>query len=66
MDESMGHNLSMIELTKECSVLMGRLYKLKEDGVLRLCIEAKETLEYLRQSHIMIGDFHMSPKQTFE
>ena len=43
MDESMDHNLSMIELSKGYSILVRRLCRLGEDGVLKLCIEAKET-----------------------
>ena len=66
LDDSMDHNLSLIELSKDYSMLVGRLYKLGDDRVLRLCIEAKEMLEYLRQAHIRMGDFHMSPKQTFK
>ena len=62
MDDSMDCNLSIIELSKDYSMLVGRLYKLKEDGVLKLCIEDKETSEYLRQAHIAMGNFHMSPK----
>ena len=64
LDESMDHNLSLIELFKDYSMLEGRLYKRGEDGVLKLCIEAKVMFEYLRQAHIVIGNFHMSPKQT--
>ena len=64
MDESMDHNLSMIELSKEYSMLLGRLYRLGEDGVLRLGVKAMETLQYLRQAHIVMDNFHMSLEQT--
>ena len=60
LDESMDRNSSLIELSKDYSMLVGRLYRWGEDGVLTLCIEAKEMLEYLRQAHIAMGNFHMS------
>ena len=55
MDESMDHNLSIIELSKEYSMLVKRLYKLGDDGIFRLCFKSKEALEYLRQAHIAMG-----------
>ena len=42
--ESMDHNLSMIELSKEYSMLARRFYRLEEDGVLMLSIKATKTL----------------------
>ena len=60
----MDYNISMTKLFKVYSMLEGILYRLGEDGVLKLCIEAKETLEYLRQAYIAMGDFHMFHEQT--
>ena len=62
----MDHNLSMIELSKDYSMLVQRLCRLGKDGVIRLCADAKETLGYLKQAHIAMGSFHMSLEQTLK
>ena len=48
IDESMDHKLSMIKLSKEYSMLARRLYRLGKDKILKLCVDAKETLGYLK------------------
>lgn len=47
INESTDHNLSLTELSKEYSMLVERLYRLSKDGILRLCVYAKENMGYL-------------------
>ena len=55
-------NLSLIELSKEYSMLVERLYRLGKDGILKLCVDGQEATRYLEQAHIAMDNFHMSPK----
>ena len=47
LNASMDRNLSLVEQSKEYSMIAGRLYKLGKDGILRLCLETQETKMYL-------------------
>ena len=57
-------NLALIELTRYYSMIVGRLYKQGKDGVLNMCIEKEDSISYLEQAHVAIGNIHMTPEQT--
>ena len=44
---SMNKNLSLVEQSKEYSMIARCLYKLGKDGILRLCVETQERKMYL-------------------
>ena len=66
LNDSMDRNLSLVEQSKEYSMIAGRLYKLGKDGILRLCVETQEIGTSLEQAHIALGNIHMSPRQTLK
>ena len=66
LNDFMDRNLSLLEQSKQYSMIAGRLYKLGKDGVLRLCVETQETRMYLEQAHVALGNIHMSPRQTMK
>ena len=66
LDDSMDINLSLVEQSKEYSMISRWLYKLGKDGILRLCVETQETKMYLEQVHIAMGNIYMSPRQTMK
>ena len=66
LDDSMDMNLSLVEQSKEYSMIAGKLYKLGKDGILRLYVETQEIGMYLERAYIALGNIHMSPRQTMK
>ena len=63
---SLERNLALIKLTRQYSMIAGRLYKQGKDGILCLCIEREDAVSYLKQAHIAIGNIHVAPEQTLK
>ena len=46
------------------TLISGRLYRLGEDNVLRMCMEPEDADEMIAEAHITIGGFHASRDRT--
>ena len=64
LNDSKDRNLPLVEQSKEYSMIATWLYKLGEDGILTLCVDAQEAAIDLDHAYIAMGNLHMSPKQT--
>ena len=62
LNDLMDRNLSLVEQSKEYSMIAGWLYKLGKDGILRLCVETQETRMYIEQAYITLGNICISPR----
>lgn len=47
-----------ISSAENYTLIAGRLYRLGEDSILRLCIEPDNSAEHIAEAHITIGGFH--------
>ena len=61
LNQDMRENKHLIEQSCEYFMLVGRLYKLSKDGILRLCIEKNKTNLYVEQARTALGNIHISP-----
>ena len=59
-------NKRLIETSSSYQLIAGQLYRLGNDGVLRLAIDQLEISQYLTEAHILVGGFHSSKDQTLK
>ena len=53
-----------LNLIERYTLISGRLYRLEDDNILRMCIEPDDTDEVIAEAHITIGGFHASQDKT--
>ena len=61
LNQDIRENKHLIKQSCKDFMLAIRLYKLGNNGILRLCIERNESDVYVEQAHIAIGNIHISP-----
>lgn len=58
------HLHKAISSTENYTLIAGRLYRLGEDNILRLCIDPEESEEHIAEAHVTIGGFHACREMT--